>query len=143
MPEIDESLFPIVVVRWRETLTEEHVGPFLARIEAMALRAEAAGGLLVSVHDARGLSSKMDPATRKALSDGIQSRPMPTLIDVVVSESALVRGVMTALAWFAPQQMRRVVAVPTLPKAADAIEKEAAARGVRCPDVQRLRLRVA
>lgn len=62
-----------------------------------------------------------DPEQRRAIGDKLRAHGVSTFKTVVVTESALVRGIMTALSWVSPMATR-CFAPCALDKAAEALD---------------------
>lgn len=99
---IDETRWPLVVISWpAEELEDDAIEEFIAASEARLARRE----LHLSLHDgirAIGLTSKQ----RKRLAEHTRAME-PMLRDymvaaAIVSPSAIVHGVVTAINWLAP-----------------------------------------
>ena len=98
IPNIDLSRWPLVKVRWPETLDSEFVHAFLNATASLSRRGEAYA-IVVDGHDAPLPTA----AERKMIADRISQNPPPgtgTLVaSAAVLQSSLLRGALTAISW--------------------------------------------
>lgn len=114
---LDVQAFPLVLFTWSETATAEATRAIFEDMLKMSARAKQEGVHTVSIHDARG-SSRPTPETRAVMAEMAKNAPdMRTLMDVVVLDSAALRGVLTAISWVAPGVMKRTKTAASLPEA--------------------------
>lgn len=101
MIETDDSLFPVLIQRWRGPYTDDEIRASMKRQHANAARAIEAGLHLVSlVPDGDALDSRQ----RKLIADLTNEIPIGhrqrSIVNVVVVRSKIIRGMLTALKWF-------------------------------------------
>jgi hypothetical protein len=100
--DVDESRWPLVVIRWPTTaVTDDHVTAFLASSRVHLARCER----FASLHDgvrATGLDGKQ----RKRMADHVREHHDALaryhVAAAIVASSSLIRGVITAVNWVAP-----------------------------------------
>jgi len=103
--KVDEQDYPLVMVQVVGSSTDEEVQTYIERMEALIDRAYATGRRAVHVMDAR--KSVTNPANqRRMLGDWMKSRDQQNRETcggfAFVFESALVRGLLTAVLWMHP-----------------------------------------
>lgn len=130
--QIDDGCFPLVLVTWTGTASAESTRAFFADLAALTARAEQAGVSTVTIHDARE-SARPSPDTRAVMAEQVKTVTSRSLVDVVVLNSAALRGVITAMAWVVPGPMKRVKTAATLEEAFDLAQKALAEAGQAAP----------
>lgn len=124
----DARLFPVVLTRWVGTATLRNSERYAEWFIEQAKRAVGQGGRIVSISDASE-AQRPPPEVRRWFSEWLVD-PLAGLEvvshPVVVIQSPLMRGAMTAIGWFAPK-VRQVLVVESLDAAVEkalAISKE-------------------
>jgi hypothetical protein len=99
--EVDESRWPMVVIRWPATVTDADVEDFLARSMAQLERRQR----YASLHDgvrASGLDSKQRARMSEHTNTHRDALGQWMVAAAIVSPSAVVRGIVTAINWLSP-----------------------------------------
>lgn len=100
--EVDESRWPLVVIRWPSgSVTDDDVEEFLRLSKTHLLR----GQRFASLHDgvrASGLDSKQRRRMSEHVNDSRRLLERWHVAAAIVSPSALVRGIVTAVNWVSP-----------------------------------------
>jgi hypothetical protein len=102
---IDERAWPFVTGTWFGSATESVVTAYFARADAQIERAKAAGQRLAMLTDTYATKPPSATVRRRIgeLSREQSARSQPhVLASCTVIENTLIRGVLTALAWFDP-----------------------------------------
>lgn len=131
--EIDGSAFPLVMVRWTGRLMRPEFNGFFDSLTELHHKAAAQKVGLVTVHDARH-AERPDADVRAAMAERVKTwSGTSTLVDVVVTDSAALRGVITALGWVMPTLMIRVKAVKDMSAAVEVARGAFQAAGQAVP----------
>ena len=111
---LDDDAFPLVLVTWTGTVTAESIRSLIEESNRIAARAEKAGVSTVTIHDSRK-QGRPSPETRVLMADLTKATAVShSLGEVVVLDSAALRGVLTAISWVAPGAIRKVKTVASL-----------------------------
>lgn len=122
--EVDSSKFPLIMVRWAGRADAANFTAFFDALSALHERARVESVLLVTVHDARK-SERPDAQARDVVAQRLKTTTLgKSLLDIVVTDSAPLRGVVTAMGWVAPGPMAKVKAVKDM-DAAMALARDA------------------
>lgn len=130
---VDDSAFPLLLVRWTGAASKEDFGAFFEQLEQIHARARTANAKLVTIHDARTAQRPEAPAREYAATRMKQTTLDGSLLDVVVTDQAALRGVITAMSWVVPGQMKRVKSTATIAEAFDLANKAYAAERLPVP----------
>jgi hypothetical protein len=114
---MDDSGFPLLLVRWTGTSSKEDFAAFFEELERLHQRARTSNARLVTIHDARTAQRPDAPAREFAATRMKQATLDGSLLDVVVTDQAALRGVITAMSWVLPGQMKKVKSTATLQEA--------------------------
>lgn len=98
----DARDYPLLVVRWFGESTEDSVRRYFRWLDAMYERAKSEGTQIVTINDSR-LAKRPPPTVRKLTAELIDASAVATgddsLPTVLVLDSALIRGAVTAMKW--------------------------------------------
>jgi class 3 adenylate cyclase len=114
----DDSAFPIIYARFEGEATTSGFDEYTAWLDAVTARAAARGERLVSIIHAPG-RVQISGEVRRHIGDWTSKQvPTDTVVgSIVVFDSAVLRGVMTAVSWVSPKQMQRVDNAATVAEA--------------------------
>ena len=105
---VDIQYWPVVFATWFGEATEAVVRQHLAVTEKLLARARTQHERYLSISDA-AFSERPNAKVRKALADQMKTRAKDVkeleIANLVIIENALIRSVMTALTWLAPQMI--------------------------------------
>lgn len=104
---IDLTAWPVIVIRYPTVPTLEAVDDYCDRLMELFTRGEAGGQRLATVVDLRRLSASQTSSKVRAhlanrLDAIIAAHPATMACDALISESAVVRGLVTAVYWLRP-----------------------------------------
>jgi hypothetical protein len=103
------DVWPLVLIVAPENTTLESIEWFCARQDEYFTRRER----FATIHDMRPMRGMVDAKTRKAMSDWMKARDLDLrrwhVASATVTDSALIRGIITAVHWFtAPSSPQEV-----------------------------------
>lgn len=122
--ELDTADYPLVRLRPATVCDEAGARELIASFEAVLDRAEAEDSRFIMVADSRNVDKitslfRRDYAAwENTLSDERYGR---MALRVVILDSAIVRGAITAMSWFSPR-MKSIVAVANIDEAVKTVE---------------------
>lgn len=97
---IDDTQFPLLITVWRGASTVSDIGAYAAAMNRYMARALAEGRSVALVDDATAITAT-SPEVKKAIA--ALGPPASVVVGTwVISDSALIRGVVTALRWLNP-----------------------------------------
>lgn len=103
---VDDSLWPIVIATWFGEPSEALVEKYFAHHATLLERARGWGERIVLVTDTFA-TERPSPRARKRIVELTEAQPKDTLEltvkSYIVIESAIMRGVVTALSWVYPK----------------------------------------
>lgn len=114
----DDSAFPITYARFEGEATITGFDEYTAWLDAVTARAAARGQRFVTIIHAPGKVQIGADVRRHIGQWTSQQTPTDTVVgSIVVFDSAVLRGVLTAVSWVSPKQMQRVDSVATVAEA--------------------------
>lgn len=106
--ELDDSSWPIVYARFQGVASIDGYRKYEVWLEACCQRARSETTRIVVINDACGVE-RVDTEVRKHISDWTETHSKENdaflACSIVVLESRLMRGVMTAIAWLSGSKM--------------------------------------
>jgi len=100
--ELDESLWPLIVVRYSQKVDEDEFGELLQRLDKNIARCIAERTKTAIIYDSRA-GYAASPRVRQQQADWMKKNAMITKVNCVglafVINSTVVRGVLTAVLW--------------------------------------------
>jgi hypothetical protein len=120
---LDDSAWPVVYARFRGVATTEGYDEYAHWLERQIERATHEKGKIVSINDTIG-AIQVSSEVRRHIASWLERHNAAgasavTAGSFVVINSAVVRGVMTALSWVAKDRMGGVVSVSSVEEAWD------------------------
>ena len=114
----DDSAFPITYARFEGEATTAGFDEYTTWLDALTARATARGDRFVTIIHAPG-KVQIGADVRRHIGDWTSKQvPTDTVVgSIVVFDSAVLRGAMTAVSWVSPKQMQRVTSVATVAEA--------------------------
>lgn len=116
---LDETYFPVLIATWSGRANETTVRAFYDWSARVMRRARQEGARVVQISDA-GQAERPDPVVRKLLAQLADAQSEEhegvTIATIVVLESAVLRGAMTAIGWLTRRSLD-VVSVADMPTA--------------------------
>lgn len=121
LKQLDDSAWPIVYARFEGEATVEGFDEYARWVEVQIKRAVKTNERFVNITDTRG-KMQVSPEVRRHMADWVARQEetglsAASLGSIVVVDSMIIRGVMTAISWVSRAQMVNVSSVAT---AADA-----------------------
>lgn len=117
---MDDGSWPVAFVRFRGAASIEGFQEFQAWLDACTHRAQADGHRMLLITDVRFVD-KVDPDVRRYIGDWMQehARRNAAVLGTswVVSDSRIMRGVLTALSWAGADSMKGVKTAATVDEA--------------------------
>ena len=137
LKQLDDQAWPIVYARFEGPSTVEGFAEYAAWLETLVARARAERTRFITISDTRG-GLQVTPDVRRYIGQWVAGLAesgftASTVGTIVVLDSAIVRGVMTAISWVSRAQMADVSTQATVEGAWQQAIELASAAGLRVP----------